>query len=690
MTRFFLLPLFACSLFSQTHAEDIESYDVVVYGGTSAGIVAGIQAKAMGKSVVVIEPTDREGGLTTGGLGQTDIGNKQVIGGLSREFYERIAKHYQNPGAWHWEKRDEYKDSGQTRTAKGEVTMWTFEPSVALEVYRRWIAETGLTIVFEERLNRTSGVKMDDSKITEIVMESGRRFAAKMFIDATYEGDLVAASGVSYTVGREAVSQYNETLNGVQTKMARHHNFVDAVDPYRVKGDPKSGLLPFLDPDGPGMEGSADKRVQAYCFRMCLTDHPENRIPFHQPEGYDEEWFELLLRNFEAGENGMPWINSSMPNRKTDTNNRTGFSTDFIGQNYDYPEASYEERETIAKRHLLYQQGLMWTLANHPRVPDSIRNSVAKWGMCKDEFAEGNGWQQQLYVREARRMVSDFVMTQNHCQQKELVTDGIGMGAYTMDSHNTQRYVTADGFAKNEGDVQVGGFPPYPISYQSIIPRKSECRNLLVPVCLSASHMAFGSIRMEPVFMVLGQSAATAASLAIDGEVSVQEVEYDKLKAKLASDGQILDYTAPPGKEARYTAIGSLKGTVLDESDAVLSGPWSKSSIGRGIGDGYHHEGDARDGNASAVYSINLPAPGEYEVQISYIPNANRATNVPVTITHAGGESEATLNQRKSPAIEGLFTSIGNYRFEKEGKVTITNRGADGFVVIDAVRWLRK
>lgn len=525
------------------------SRDIVVYGGTSAGIVAGIQAKTMGKTVVVIEPTSREGGLTTGGLGQTDIGNKQVIGGLSREFYRRIARHYHETTSWQWEKREEYRDSGQTRTEKREETMWTFEPSAALKVYRDWIAETGLEMVIEERLDRSSGVKVEGGRIVAITMESGREFRGKMFIDATYEGDLMAAAGVSYTIGREANAQYGETLNGVQTAMAKHHQFVKGVDPYLVPGDPASGLLPFIDPAGPGDEGAGDARVQAYCFRMCLTDHPENRVPFAKPAGYDERWFELLLRNYEAGETGLPWINSSMPNRKTDTNNRLGFSTDFVGQNYDYPEATYAEREAIVASHRLYQQGVMWTLAYHPRMPEEVREKIAKWGMTKDEFTEGGGWQEQLYIREARRMVGGLVMTQNHCKQKEKVDDSVGMGAYTMDSHHVQRHLDADGHVRNEGDVQVGGFPPYPISYRSIIPRAEECANLLVPVCLSATHIAFGSIRMEPVFMILGQSAATAAALAIDAKIAVQDVPYAKLKERLLQDGQVLSYTAPAAEK---------------------------------------------------------------------------------------------------------------------------------------------
>ncbi|MEM7012165.1 MAG: FAD-dependent oxidoreductase [Verrucomicrobiota bacterium] len=673
-TLLFFASIFICA----SAAAETETYDIVVYGGTSAGIVAGIQAKEMGKSVVVIEPTSREGGLTTGGLGQTDIGNKMVIGGLSREFYRRIAKHYANDDAWKWQKRSEYRDGGQTRTAAGEDTMWTFEPSAALEVYRDWIAETGLTLIHNERLNRESGVTQRNGRIVKIAMESGREFSGKMFIDATYEGDLLAAAGVSYTIGREANSQYGETLNGVQTKMNKHHNFVDGVDPYRVKGDPSSGLLPFLDPNGPGEEGEADHRVQAYCFRMCLTDHPENRIPFHKPDGYDETWFELALRNFEAGENGMPWINSSMPNRKTDTNNRTGFSTDFIGENYDYPEASYEEREKIVARHRLYQQGLMWTLANHPRMPENIRKGIARWGMCKDEFVEGNGWQEQLYIREARRMVSDFVMTQNHCQQREVVEDSVGMGAYTMDSHNVQRYVTAEGFAKNEGDVQVGGFPPYPISYRSIVPKTSESENFLAPVCLSASHMAFGSIRMEPVFMVLGQSAATAASFAIDDDVAVQEVGYEKLKTQLEKDEQVLFHgvTAP------------LDGVIVDERDAELTGDWKRTILVAGYRASYVHDDNAADGKAVARFVAELPKPGRYEVQIAYTTNANRATNVPIVVEHAEGKETSTLDQQKPPNLEIGFHSIGEFEFGKEGAVVLSNQGTNGYVIADAVRWV--
>jgi len=379
ITLLFSLPTFAA-----------ETYDLVIYGGTSAGVAAAVQARRMGKTVLLIEPTHRLGGLTSGGLGQTDIGNKAAIGGISREFYQRIKKHYEDPANWKWQKREQYKDGGQTTTTSHEDTMWTFEPSAALKVFNDWVKENDIPVAYNQRLNRQTGVKKDGNRIASITMETGQIYAGKTFIDATYEGDLLAAAGVSYTVGREANAQYGETYNGVQTANARGHQLRPNVDPYVKKGDPSSGLLPFIDPNGPGTEFSGDKRIQAYCYRMCLTDNPDNRIPFIKPDGYNDLDYELLLRNIEAGESSM-WINSSMPNRKTDTNNRTGVSTDFIGQNYDYPEASYDGRARIAARHLKWQQGLMWTLANHPRVPEKMRKEFARWGMTKDEFTEGQG-----------------------------------------------------------------------------------------------------------------------------------------------------------------------------------------------------------------------------------------------------------------------------------------------------------
>ncbi|MEZ6108431.1 MAG: FAD-dependent oxidoreductase [Pirellulaceae bacterium] len=482
--------------------DETASWDVVIYGGTSGGVIAAVQARELGMSVLLIEPSEHLGGLTSGGLGATDIGNKGAIGGLSREFYRRIKEYYSRDESWVQERSADYR--GPHRSAQDDA-MWTFEPRVAEDIYRAWIADCGATLWTNERLVRSgqpgtaeAGVELEGNRIARLRLESGRIVQGSMFIDATYEGDLLAEAGVSYVVGREANAVHGETLNGVQTAQATKHQIQPGVDPYREPGNPASGLLPGIDPLGPGTEGAGDHRVQAYCLRMCVTDVPENQIPFAKPENYDESLYELLLRNFEAGERREPWNPILMPNRKTDANNNHGVSSDWIGMSYDWAEASYEERAEIYRAHRDYQEGLMWTLANHPRVPEAIRRGISRWGNCRDEFVETDGWSHQLYVREARRMVGSVVMTQHHCQGRQRADDAVGLAAYTMDSHNVQRYVDERGFARNEGDVQVGGFPPYPIAYGAITPKRSECGNLLVPVALSASHIAYGSIRMEP------------------------------------------------------------------------------------------------------------------------------------------------------------------------------------------------
>lgn len=667
---------------AQNQANSRIEYDIVVYGGTSGGVAAAIQARRMGKTAVLIEPGRHIGGLTSGGLGATDIGNKGAIGGISREFYRRIGEYYAEPGVWKQQSRDAYRSG---RQQSGETEMWTFEPHVAERIYREMLLDAGVVLMMEQALERKSGVTKQYGQITQIKMLDGRTVRGKMFIDATYEGDLMASAGVSYHVGREANSRYNETLNGIQTKHATKHQFKMPVDPYVRPGDPKSGLLPGIHDGDPGKDGEEDKRVQAYNFRMCLTDAPENRIPFPRPSGYDPLRYELLLRYIQAGVFDAFCSNSPMPNRKTDTNNCGAFSTDNIGMNYDYPEADYSTRERIFQDHVTYQQGLMWFLANDPRVPAEIRRDIGRWGLCRDEFQETGGWPHQMYVREARRMISDYVMTQHHCQGRAVAEDSVGLAAYTMDSHNTQRYVK-DGRAINEGDVQVGGFSPYAISYRSLVPKESECTNLFVPVCLAASHIAYGSIRMEPVFMVLGQSSATAAVLAIDAGVSVQRVTYAKLKERLLADKQVLAWTGPVRTGARDAQ--KLAGVVVDDAAAELSGDWDHSSSLDGfVGAGYLHDGNAGKGEKSARFTARLEKPGRYEVRIYYTVNANRATNVPVGITTAAGEKVETLNQRLKPKGDG-YSAFGPYDFADRAVVTISNKNTDGHVIVDAVQFV--
>jgi FAD dependent oxidoreductase len=672
----------------RAQAQDEPTYDLVIYGGTSGGIAAGIQARQMGKTAIVIEPGKHLGGLTSGGLGATDIGNKAAIGGISREFYQRVKQHYSEPASWQHETAEKYR-SGRASEQAVDDAMWTFEPSVAERIFEGMCRAAGVVVVKQERLDLKNGVEMTNGRIAGIRMESGKTFRGRMFVDATYEGDLMAKAGVSYTVGREANSQYGETLNGVQTRNATKHQFVPGVDPYVKKGDKSSGLLPRVQAGPPGEEGSADKRVQAYNFRLCLTDVPENQIPFTKPATYDPLQYELLLRNFEAGETRSPWHPLLMPNRKTDVNNNHGFSTDNIGHNYDWPDADHAAREKMFQEHLQYHQGLIWTLISNPRVPSKIREEVGRWGLCKDEFHDFGGWPHQLYVREARRLVSDYVMTQHNCQGRAVAEDAVGLAAYTMDSHNVQRYVDAQGHVRNEGDVQVGGFSPYPISYRSLIPKESECQNLFVPVCLAATHIAYGSIRMEPVFMVLGQSSATAAALAIDAGTSVQKVDYRQLRERLIADKQVLAWTGPRRTTTSGIDPKSLPGLVLDDDAAEKRGTWgSSSSVSGHIGEHYLHDNNQQKGELSATYRFTLKQPGTYDVRIAYTPNANRATNVPITVEHAGGTAAVTLNERTAPNLDKTFRSVGKFKFGEQATIIISNTSTNGYVVIDAVQLL--
>jgi len=522
-------------------------YDVVVYGGTSAGVTAAVQAKRMGKTAIIVCPDQHLGGLSSGGLGWTDTGNKAVIGGLAREFYHRIWQQYQQPDAWQWQKREAYGNKGQGNAAiDGEQrTMWIFEPHVAEQAFESMIDELEIPVHRDRWLDRQQGVEKKDGRITAISMLDGSTYRGKMFIDATYEGDLMAAAGVDYHVGRESQETYGEKYNGVQTGVLHHgHHFGvldENISPYVRPGDPDSGVLPRISTEPPGRYGEADDKIQAYCFRMCLTKVDKNRVPFAKPERYDPAQYELLLRIYDAGWRKTFAKFDPIPNHKTDTNNHGPMSTDNIGFNYDYPEASYERRREIVQEHETYQKGWLYFIANDPRVPAEVQQEMQQWGLAKDEFQDNGNWPHQLYIREARRMIGNYVMTENELLKRRPTPDSVGMGSYTMDSHNVQRYITPDGNVQNEGDIGVSTRGPYQIAYGSLVPQAGQCDNLLVPVCVSSSHIAFGSIRMEPVFMILGQSAATAASIAIDRDLPVQDVPYEQLRAQLLADGQVLE-----------------------------------------------------------------------------------------------------------------------------------------------------
>jgi hypothetical protein len=533
------------------------AYDVVVYGGTASAVTAAIQAKQMGVNVVLVSPDKHLGGMTSSGLGWTDSKDGRAIGGLAREFYQRIWKHYQKPKAWTRVKREEYASRvkaqpGRTVDDENKV-MWTFEPRVAEAVLEEWLKELEIEVHRDEWLDRKHGVEVADQRIRQIRMLSGKTYSADMFIDATYEGDLMAAAGVTYRVGRDAAKEYDEPQNGIYFKKPGAAYHIDdafkGVSPYVVANDPASGFIKGIEGEmgANEQEGDADTRLQTFNFRLCLTAIPENRREIEKPKNYNEADYELLLRAYEAG-HPSGFSTQEMPNRKTDSNNIGIMSLDYIGGNYSigegwsYSEADYDQRRKIVQGHRDYTQGFLWTIMNHPRVPEEERKKWSRCGLAADEFEENDHWPYQLYVREARRMIGQKVMTQHHVQKKKgyEVDDSIGLGSYSLDSHTVRR-VVIKGEIREEGGFYIFWDKPYPIPYGAIVPRRGEIKNLIVPVTLSATHAAFGSIRMEPTYMILGQSAAAAAVLASRQPCAVQDVPYKNLKECLSAGKQVLE-----------------------------------------------------------------------------------------------------------------------------------------------------
>jgi hypothetical protein len=643
-------------------AAEVIDTDICVFGGTSGGVIAAVQAKRLGKSVALVAVNHHVGGMTSGGLGATDVGDENTIGGLARDFYRRIsAKYGGNPA----------------------LPRFNFEPHVAEDLFNEFLTAEGIVPHFNQRLAQ---VMKAGARIQWIAMDDGTVYRAKMFIDATYEGDLLALAGVSFTVGREAAATYSESLNGVRANTPSHQ-FTVNVDPYVVPGSPASGLLPFIQAGDGGVPGSADSRIQAYNYRLCLTTNSANRLPIPAPPGYAEADYELLGRLIDArlaagnSLNLRSFMNiASMPNAKTDINNNGAFSTDFIGMNYEYPTASYARRAEIELAHRNYTQGFIYYLGHSTRVPAAIRTEMLSYGFCADEYVNEGHWSHQLYIREGRRMVSDYVMTQQNCQGAVIAGDPVALGSYNMDSHNAQRIVAANGFVRNEGDVQVG-VSPYGISYRSLTPRTAECENLLVCWALSASHIAFGSIRMEPVHMMLAQSAATAAAFCIDDRLSVQQLDYGRLRLQLESDGQILQLG------------GNDSGIIVDNADAnaaTISGNWTGStSITGYYGSNYLHDGATAKGTRSVTFSPNLPAAGAYDVFVRWTADPNRSTNVPIDLVTPTGTITNTFNQRQNG---GTWVSLGRADLPAGpgGSVVVRTAGtAEGtYVIADAARWV--
>ena len=657
-----VMVIFLLSVCATVFGQRVVEVDVCVYGGTSAGVIAAYTAQKLGKTAILIEPGKRLGGLTSGGLGYTDIGNKYAITGISRDFYRRVGRHY------------------------GKFEQWIFEPKVAESIFQDYVKRGGYEVLYETRLKE---VKKQEDRITELVLENSANpsgspdivLRAKMFIDCGYEGDLMAQAGVSYTTGREDNTQYNETINGVQ--LMKGHQFPDSIDSYKRPGKPRSGLLWGISDEMLQPNGTGDKKIQAYNYRICLTSDKANQVPITPPEGYDASRYELLLRLFEKFpdrrrlNNWFIW--SHMPNSKTDINNRGAFSTDMIGMNYEYPEGTYALREKIIADHTVYTKGLLYFFGHDPRVPKELRDEMQLWGYPRDEYVESGHWTPQLYIREARRMVGDYVMTQHNCQGREVVEDGVGMAAYTMDSHNTQRLVV-DGMVKNEGNVEVGGFGPYPIAYRSLTPKAAECGNLLVPVCLSATHIAFGSIRMEPVFMVLAQSSAAAAVMAIDAGTRVQDIDIPGLQEQLRNDP---------------LADGSVFEILVDNRDSLnvqRKGNWMVETRGGYGPDFFVHEPDSL-ALASVRFTSDIPEAGKYTGYIYFPKVADISASTLVIVSDGERNHGITINEsdiRVEGQTSGEWVSLGTYDLSpgKESFVQVSSKDASGKVIADAVIWV--
>jgi len=503
--------LVAAGAASACTAAEPSYYEVVVYGGTAGGAIAALAAAQEGASVALLEPHRHIGGMVSGGLGATDFGNKIVIGGMSREFFVRVGRHY------------------------GQPLSWYFEPHIAEQVLNSWLKEKGVQVLVGHRLDRVS---LKDGRIHTLRTENGATFAAKVFMDCSYKGDLMAQAKVSYTWGREGMDQYGETLAGVRERCEFHQFSVS------IPGRDQNGkLLPLVYPGERGSTGQADHKVQAYNFRICLCNRRENQVPFNKPEGYDPARYEILRRYLAIKGNdlrlGQILSIIMMPNGKTDINNNGPISTDYIGESWEYPEADYAKRQRIWNDHLRYVQGYFYFLANDPSVPGHIQDEMNKWGLAKDEFVDTGHWPHQLYIREARRMIGEYVMIQKDLQTDREKPDSIGMGSYNSDSHHVQRIVRPDGMLENEGDMQVR-VKPYEIAFSTVLPRRAECPNLLVPVCFSASHVAYSSMRMEPQYMIIGQAAGLAASAAAKSGKPVQDTDVAWLQQRLREGKSVL------------------------------------------------------------------------------------------------------------------------------------------------------
>ena len=660
-----------------------QKYEVLVYGATPAGVCAAVAASREGASVALVSPYDYVGGMMSGGLSLSD-GNqcaRQLMGGLFVEIHQRIYEHYEDAGV-----KLNYKID-LTKNDK-----WTYEPHVAQKVFHDLLREAGVTVYLE---NQLVGVRKELVRIKTLKTTRGV-FHAGQFIDATYEGDLMAMAGVSYAVGREGKKQYGESLAG--------HQFPKKpvkVSPLDETGRP----LPLLTGDSLG-EDNGDEKIMTYSFRVVISTDPGNQLPMPEPANYEPARFELARRYVKAhpkAAGSMVAVDGyPLPGRKVDLNNGIGrqISSGLVGASWAWPEATYREREKIWEAHKQHTLELIWFLKTDPVVPEAVRKKYAAYGLARDEFRKYGGWPPALYVREGRRMIGEHVLTQHDVRSDVEKEDSIGIGSFPIDSHDCQRVPTTDGKGWiNEGTI----FPkrvnrgrhgqPYQVPYRSLTPRRSECVKLLVPVCLSSSHVALSSIRVEPTWMMLGQSAGVAAAMASATRIGVQQLPYDKLKQRLLKQKQVIDFPAgyKTSPAASVVGPGKLPGIVLDDRAAKKKGIWKESRNFRPyVGDGYVHDDNARKGAASITFETKVQRTGRYGLRLAYSPHPSRASNVPMSVLVAGRSWKISVNQRLPLDPASAFRTISTMDLEAGQKITIrlSNEGTDGFVVVDALQLL--
>jgi len=658
----------------------LSAFDLVIYGGTPAGLSAGIVAAREGSSVVVIEPTKWIGGMVTGGLCRSDVGKEETIGGFPREFFGRAA------------------------ASKPNTPMWYAEPSVNLSTFQTMLKEVGVKVVTTHSLK---SVTRDGARITSLTTSDGTIYNGKQFIDATYEGDLMAAAKVSYIVGRESTVQYGEPLAGYHPMPIRPrtvevmesdcpsiggkgpsyiHGTPVSISGVNAQGQPIYGVYaaPKLEP------GSADKRTQSYNFRICVTQRPDIRVPFPKPANYNPTHYELLRRLIQAFPGirfGRLFHLGNIANGKYDLNAQGLFSTDYPGANFGYPDGDAATRAAIWQDHTNFTQGMLWFLGHDERVPQSLRDQANSWGLCKDEFTDNAYWPYALYVREGRRMIGEYVMVQKDLQTDIFKDDAIGMGSFLIDCHIVQRILAEDGTVRDEGSFQDDPALPYHIPYRSLTPKRTECENLLVPVCLSASHIACCSLRMEPVYMALGHASGLAAVMAIQAKTPVQNIDVAALRKKLLEQKAVLELASL----ANMVRAAKLPGIVMSEQDAEQVGHWTGSSYGDPVDGSSIHDANTEKGTKRIIYRMKIPASGRYEVRVSYAAATNRASNVPVSIEQAEGTQTVLVNQRETPPIDKLFISLGSFTFsaDKPTVITISNQDTNGIVGADVVQLIK-